>query len=100
MRNPFRRRHTESELDAELHAYIELLTDQYLRTGMNPTDARRAALVESGGVEQVKEQCRSVRRFFWLDNFSKDLIYALRFLMRTPTFTFAAVLMFTLGIGS
>src|SRR3982074_2156029 len=100
MKNPFRRRDRESELDAELRVYVDLLTDEKIRAGMNAGEARRTALVEAGGIEQVKEQCRAVRRFYWLDGFGKDLRYAARLLWRTPAFTVAAVLMFTLGIGS
>src|SRR5918999_1156277 len=49
-RNLFARTEVERELDAELRAYIDELTAEKMKSGMNAADARRAALVEAGGV--------------------------------------------------
>ena len=57
----FRKRRLEADLDDELRAYLDLLTEQNIQGGMRPEDARRAALLEVEGVEQVKEQVRDVR---------------------------------------
>ena len=59
----FGRRNLEAELDAELRAYLDLLTDENLRAGMAPDAARRTALLQIEGMTQVKEQCREARRF-------------------------------------
>lgn len=54
-----RRRRAERALDDEIRAYVDLLAAEYERVGMTPGDARRRVLVETGGVEQVKEATRA-----------------------------------------
>jgi hypothetical protein len=63
---------------------VDHLTDEKIRQGMAPADARRAALVEFGDMAQVKEQVRDVRRLAWLDIFRQDLRNAFRALRRNP----------------
>ena len=60
-RTLFRKEKLEAELDEELQSYAALLTDRYLKNGLSPEQARRAALLELEGVEQVKERVRDVR---------------------------------------
>jgi hypothetical protein len=56
-RNVTRRRRVETDLDAELHSYVQLLTDEKTAAGMDSHDARRAAVLELGGVEQSRRKC-------------------------------------------
>jgi hypothetical protein len=44
----------EAELDDELRAYVEMVTDEKVAAGVSPAEARRSTLAEFGG-EQVKE---------------------------------------------
>jgi putative ABC transport system permease protein len=96
----FRRRNSEAELDAELLAYLDLLTDENLRAGMTPEAARRAALLKLEGMAQVKEQCREARPFHSLTGFWQDVHCAFRNLARHRGFTAVAALSLALGIGA
>jgi len=58
LRNLFSFRRVEGDLDQEVHSHLEMLTEENIRSGMQPKDARRAARIELGGIEQVKEQVR------------------------------------------
>ena len=51
----------DRDLDDELRAFVDLLTAEKVKAGMSPREARRAALLETGGVEQVKEEVRVIR---------------------------------------
>jgi hypothetical protein len=96
-RNLTRSELVERDLDAELHATFDLLVDEKTRAGMGPADARRAAAIELGGLEAVKEQVRDVRAGASLDSVLQDVRYAARTLRRTPMFAATAAL--SLGIG-
>ena len=61
-RRAFRQRALERELDAELRDHIEREVAAGVRTGHSEDDVRRQIRLTSGGLDQVKEACRDVRR--------------------------------------
>src|SRR6516164_7186072 len=99
-RNLFRTQRAERDLDEELRSYLELLTQEKIKTGMPAEEARRQARIELGGAEQVKEQVREVRAGHLLENLGRDLRFTFRALRKRPGFTAVVTLSLALGVGA
>lgn len=100
LRSLFRKDRVELDLNDELQFHLQNQIDEYAKQGMNPQEARRAALRSLGGVEQVKEECREACEMNLIENFVRDVRLGLRMLLRNPGFTVLAIVCLTLGIGA
>jgi len=100
LRKLFRREDPETAFEREIAFHVETLMDTYIAQGMAPAEARRKALIEFGGREQVKQTVREVHVSALAEAVASNLRAALRFLRKSPTFSFAVILTLALGIGA
>jgi predicted permease len=91
---------SERQLDAELRFHYDTRVAEHIAAGMSADEARRAARIEFGGAEQIKDACRDVRRSAPFDSLLQDVRQAFRGMRRAPGFTAVAVTMLAVGMGA
>ncbi|MBI4893787.1 MAG: ABC transporter permease [Acidobacteria bacterium] len=100
LRRFVRRDQSTADLNDELRFHLDHLIEEHIARGMSPEEARRAAQLEFGGVEPLKEECRSANGLDWLEHAWQDMRLALRNFRRQPGFFLAVAAVIALGIGS
>jgi predicted permease len=95
-----RSRQMDRDIEDEIASHLAEATEEYVRQGLSPEEARRAAQRRFGGVTQTTEVYREVRSFMWLEDLRRDLRHTLRTLRRAPAFTAVVLLTLALGIGA
>src|ERR1700735_2408770 len=96
----FRKRAIDEQLDSELRFHFEKLVDENIAAGMAAQEARRPAMLEFGGHEQIKEDLRDVHRVSVIESTLANLKFAIRLIRKSPSFSIAVILTLALGIGA
>ena len=100
LRGFFRSRPSDADFAAELESHVALHTDEGIRTGLTPAEARRQALIRLGGAEPTLQAYRERRTLPLLESLLRDTTYSLRTLAKHRGATFIAILSIGLGIGA
>ena len=99
-RRSYRKPGADEAVDQEISFHIAELIEAYVSQGMAPEEARRRAMVEFGGHEQVKQQVREVHVSPSVESLLFNLKSAIRFLRKSPSFSIAVILTLALGVGA
>ena len=100
IRNPFRKQAVDKALDDEIRFSMEVLTQEKVNQGLSPQEARREALIELGGIEQVKDEVRAARAGRILEDLARDFRVGFRTLMKSPGTLTLTVLTLALGLAA
>ncbi|HEX6313202.1 MAG TPA: ABC transporter permease, partial [Gemmatimonadaceae bacterium] len=90
----------DAEMHDEVRFHVDRDTEERVRRGIDPVEARRQALLAFGGVEQYREQAREARGTRAVEDVVSDIRYAWRGLRGNPGFTLTAILVLGVGIGA
>ncbi|HVW77175.1 MAG TPA: ABC transporter permease [Alloacidobacterium sp.] len=96
----FRRRRSADDFAEEIKSHLELEADELQREGLSEEEARRRARIEFGNAQTAQELFYLSSRIAWLDNLLHDIQFAIRQLIRNPSFTFFSIVTLTLGIAA
>jgi predicted permease len=96
----FRRRRSADDFAEEIKSHFELEADHLQGEGLSEEEARRRARVGFGNAQAVQERFYLRSRIAWFDNLLDDIKFAIRQLIRNPSFTFIAIVTLALGIAA
>lgn len=100
IRGVFSSDNADADAREEFESHLSMRAAEYEQQGMSHDDARRHALIDSGGIALATEAVRDRRGLPWIETSLSDLRYGARALMRSPAYTIVAAVTLALGIGA
>ncbi len=100
LRNLASRQSDDQRFLEEMEEHLSRQTEEHLRSGMTPAEARRQAVLKFGAVEAIREQYHAEKRLPFVESVVQDVRYSLRILLKSWGFTSIAAISLALAIGA